>query len=96
LQNFAFEIVLSIAVGSAWVAALGGAYLAFNYIYPYGLLAALCAAVLGMLPGLVVVVVLEGAKKLFEILAQLKKQSSLLEKIIDRLPSKDNACKDNG
>jgi hypothetical protein len=83
-----FEWLLGFAIGAAWVAAIGGAYLAFDYAAPYGVSAAVCAAVLGLIPGFVVVVALEGAKKLFEIASESKKQTALLEEIANYLKSK--------
>ncbi|MDR2639370.1 MAG: hypothetical protein LBC09_06020 [Helicobacteraceae bacterium] len=81
----AFEWLLGVAVGAAWVAAVGGAYLAFEYGYAFGLASAICAAVLGLMPGFVIVVILEGARKLFEIRNETKKQTALLETIAKQL-----------
>jgi hypothetical protein len=59
--------------------------LAFQYALPLGAFSAVCAAVLGLVPGLIVVVILEGAKKLSEIATQSKKQTALLEAILKSL-----------
>jgi hypothetical protein len=89
LGGFVYEWLLGFAAGAAWVAAFGGAYLAFLYAYPFGLAAAICAATLGLIPGVVAIVILEGAKTLFEIRVETKKQTELLERIAK--PLRENA-----
>ncbi|MDR0664787.1 MAG: hypothetical protein LBF86_04615 [Helicobacteraceae bacterium] len=88
MKSFAFEWLLGFASGAAWVATFSGAYFAFSYVYPLGLPSAICAAVIGLIPGLVVIAVLEGAKKLFEIYDEIKKQNFLLETIAKELNSR--------
>jgi hypothetical protein len=81
LRSTLFELIVNIALGAAWVAALGGAYLAFGYASPHGFLAAFSAAVLGLLPGLVVVAVLETINLLIEIHKEQRKQTKILESL---------------
>lgn len=81
MRSTLFELIVNIALGAAWVAALGGAYLAFIYVSPYGLLAGISAAVLGLLPGMVVVAVLETINLLIEIHKEQRKQTKLLESL---------------
>ncbi|MDR2152840.1 MAG: hypothetical protein LBO72_08465 [Helicobacteraceae bacterium] len=85
----AFEWLLGFVGGAAWVGAFSGAYFAFICVYPLGFVSALCAAVLGLVPGFVAIVILESAKKLFEICDEIKKQNSLLENIAKRLNKSD-------
>ncbi|MGE4294403.1 MAG: hypothetical protein AB7E49_01725 [Campylobacterales bacterium] len=79
-----FELIVNIALGAAWVAALGGAYFAYSYVLPHGFLPALSAAVLGLLPGLLVVAFFEGINLLIESHKEQKKQTALLTQILEQ------------
>jgi hypothetical protein len=89
LGGIVFEWILGFAIGASWVAAFGGAYLAFKFGSDYGLPTAVFAAILGLVPGFVVAALLEGIKKLFEISAEIKKQTSLIDAIAKRLQKSD-------
>ena len=88
MQKFVFELVLSVAVGAAWVATIGGAYLAFKYVLPYGVIAAICAGTLGLIPGFAVIVCMETSKLCFEIAQEQKKQTILIEKLLEKFTEK--------
>ncbi|GHV06788.1 hypothetical protein AGMMS50229_12240 [Campylobacterota bacterium] len=76
---------MGVAIGVAWVAALGGAYLSFIYLLPMGLIAAISGAMLGLVPGFVIVVFLECAKIFTSMAKEQKRQTALLETIVKSL-----------
>lgn len=86
MRSTIFELIVNIATGAAWVAALGGAYLAFSHTLVYGLMAAVSAGILGLIPGLLVIAFLEGINLLIEIHKEQKKQTALLVQLKEHLP----------
>ena len=81
LKRSTLSLLISFLIGTGWGIALIGALKLFFSFLPSHLLLALLAAVFGAVPGLLLVVFLEYLLLKSEILAQLKKQTHLLEKM---------------
>jgi len=81
LKRSTLSLLISFLIGTGWGIALIGALSMFFSFLPSHFLFALLAAVFGAVPGLLLVVFLEYLLLKSEILAQLKKQTHLLEKI---------------
>jgi hypothetical protein len=77
------ERLISLLQGASWALAVLGAFYAFSLLSPFGFFAALLAMFLGMLPGFVLVVICELAHLQFEKFHELKKQTALLEQILE-------------
>jgi hypothetical protein len=80
-----FDLALGFLIGVAWVVCVGGAYAAFIYAYPFGVHFAVGAAVAGLTPGFLLVVSLEGVKLFRDIHKEQKTQTTLLEKLIEKI-----------
>ena len=74
------ERLISLLQGASWALAVLGA---FSLLSPFGFFAALLGMFLGMLPGFVLVVICELAHLQFEKFHELKKQTALLEQILE-------------
>ncbi|WP_457597257.1 hypothetical protein [Hydrogenimonas sp.] len=75
------ETVLNFLLGAAWAIVMLGALLLFWSFWPFGIVIALMAGVVGSLFGLFLVVLLEVAALQFEKMRELRHQTRLLEKI---------------
>ena len=79
------ETIVSFLLGAAWAVVVLGAALLFWSFLPFGLVVATMAGLVGSLFGLVLVVLLEVAALQFEKLRLMRRQTTLLEEIRDRL-----------
>ena len=82
-KQSAFERLISLLQGASWALVLVGAVSFFTTFYSFGLLSALIAAFIGSLGGLLFVVLFEIANIQIEKLDEIKKQTKLLEKLVD-------------
>lgn len=81
-----FYILLShVASGVALFVAAGGAMWGFITYYQLSFIAASAAAVIGLVPGLFMLLIAEGFYVLLEMLQEKKHQSDLLERIETQL-----------
>ena len=80
-QNF-FEKLLSLLQGAAWALVFVGSVSFFLTLYHLGFFVALFGAFIGALFGLFFVVIFEIAQVQIEKLKELKKQTKLLEKLM--------------
>jgi len=84
----AFERLISLLQGASWALVLVGAVSFFATFYNFGIFTAFIAAFIGSLGGLFFVVLFEIANIQIEKLVEIKKQTKLLEKLVDeKLPS---------
>jgi len=84
LKRTTLSALMSFLLGAGWGLALIGALSAFFSFFHAGILIALLSAVLGALPGLLMVVFLEYLLLKNEILHEMKHQTRLLEEIKHR------------
>lgn len=84
LQNGPLSFVVNFLLGVAWAAVLLGAITSFLSFYPESLLLALISAFIGALPGMVSVLLLEHIITGKERYLELKKQTALLEKLLEQ------------
>jgi len=89
-KRSAYERLISLLQGASWALVVVGATTFFSAIYPFGFFSALIAAFIGSLGGLFFVVIFEMAHQQSEKLEEIKKQTKLLEKILE---SKDSLIK---
>ncbi|UPT76846.1 hypothetical protein MN086_07235 [Sulfurovum sp. XGS-02] len=84
LQNGPLSFVVNFLLGVAWASVLLGAITSFLSFYQESLLLAFVSAFIGALPGMISVLLLEhiitGKERYFE----LKKQTALLEKMLEQ------------
>lgn len=76
-----FEKLLSFLQGASWALALAGGSYVFLLFLPFGFIISSIIALFCFLAGIFFVVVFELAQIQIEKLAELKRQTSLLEKI---------------
>jgi len=76
-----FALLTHIATGVALFVATAGAMWGFITYLPLSFVAAVAAAVIGLVPGLFMLLIAEGLYVLLEILKEKRRQSELLEKI---------------
>ncbi len=81
-KNSFFEKLLSLLQGAAWALVFVGSVSFFLTLYHLGFFAALFGAFIGALLGLFFVVMFEIAQVQIDKLKELKKQTKLLEKLI--------------
>jgi len=81
-HNF-FEKLLSLLQGASWALVFVGSTSSFLALYHSGLFVALIAAFLGALIGLFFVVIFEIAQIQIDKLKELKKQTKLLEQLLE-------------
>lgn len=87
-KQSAFERLISLLQGASWALVLIGAFSFFTALYPFGLFTGIIGAFLGSLGGLFFVVIFEIANIQIDKLDEIKKQTKLLEKLVDeKLPS---------
>lgn len=84
LQNGPLSFVVNFLLGVAWAAALLGAITSFLSFYQESLLLAFISAFIGALPGMVSVLLLEHIITGKERYLELKKQTALLEKLLEQ------------
>jgi zinc transporter ZupT len=89
LQNGPLSFVVSFLLGVAWAAVLLGAITSFLAFYPESLLLAFISAFMGALPGMISVLILEHIITGKERYAELKKQTALLEKLLEQKEKND-------
>ncbi|BDY12081.1 hypothetical protein [Hydrogenimonas cancrithermarum] len=86
------ETIISFLLGAAWALVLLGAAFLFWSFFPFGIVIALMAALVGSLFGLLFVVLLEVAALQFEKMRELRRQTKILESIKVSLESFDDAA----
>jgi len=82
-KRSAYERLISLLQGASWALVVVGAITFFSILYPFGIFTALIGAFLGSLGGLFFVVVFETAQQQIEKLEEMKKQTKLLEKLVN-------------
>jgi len=82
-KRSAYERLISLLQGASWALVVIGATIFFTTLYPLGFFTALVGAFLGSLAGLFFVVVFEIAQQQSEKLEEVKKQTKLLERLLD-------------
>lgn len=81
LKKTTLSFLISFLLGAGWGIALIGAVSMFFSFFHVSIFLALLSSVLGALPGLILVVFLEYLLLKSEMLAEMKHQTRLLEKI---------------
>ena len=76
--------VVNFLLGAAWATVLIGATTSFLSFYQGSLFFAIVSALIGALPGLIAVVILEHIITNKEIAQELQKQTKLLEKLLSQ------------
>jgi len=84
LKKSTLSLLISFLLGTGWGLALIGAISLFFSFLPAGIVVAVLSAILGALPGLILVVFLEYLLLKSEVLAEMKEQTRLLEKMISQ------------
>ena len=84
LQNGPLSFVVNFLLGVAWAFVLLGAITSFLAFYQESLLLAFVSAFIGALPGMISVLLLEHIITGKERYLELKKQTALLEKILEQ------------
>ncbi len=90
IKRSTLGLLVNFLLGAAWAFVLIGALFTFFFFYQYSLLDAILMTFLGALPGLFFVIVLEYIIVGMQRLEELKKQTVLLEKLIDQNSSSLN------
>lgn len=83
LQNGPLSFVVNFLLGVAWASVLLGAVTSFLAFYQESLLLAFVSAFIGALPGMISVLLLEHIITGKERYLEQKKQTALLEKILE-------------
>ncbi|RUM71053.1 MAG: hypothetical protein DSZ12_05280 [Sulfurovum sp.] len=83
LRNKSLSFVINFLLGVAWAFVLLGSITSFLSFYQYNIFYALISAVVGAIPGLIGIVILEHIITTQENNLELKKQTKLLEKIYE-------------
>ncbi len=84
LKRSSLSLLVSFLIGTGWgIALIGALSLFFSFLHTHFLFA-LLAAIFGALPGLLLVVFLEYLLLKSEMLAEMKRQTHLLETILSR------------
>jgi len=89
LENKPLGFVINFLLGVSWAVMFLGALTSFLSLYHDSFLLAVVSAFIGAIPGLVAVLLLEHIITNKEKLAELKKQTALLEEIKRGLSTKD-------
>lgn len=79
-----YERLISLLQGVSWGLVFVGGMLFFTAFQPFGLFIALSGAFIGSLGGLLFVVVFEIAHQQIEKLDEIKKQTKLLEQLVEK------------
>ena len=85
LKEKPLGFVINFFLGIAWASVLIGAVIPFFSSFHFSLLDTLFSSVIGALPGLVVVLLLEHIITTKEKYYEIKKQTKLLEQILEKL-----------
>ena len=80
-RSVLFNLLTHIATGVSLFVGAAGAMWGFITYLPLSFVAAVAAAVIGLVPGLFMLLIAEGLYVLLEILKEKRRQSELLEKI---------------
>lgn len=80
--------VINFLLGIAWASVFIGVVTSFTTFYPFGIFDAIMAAIIGIIPGLVVVLLLEHIITAKEKHYELQKQTLLLEKLLEKFDTK--------
>jgi len=81
LENKSLGFVVNFLLGVAWASVLLGAVTSFLLVYQDSYFYALFSAIIGMIPGMVGVLLLEYFITVKETYLELQKQTKLLEKL---------------
>jgi membrane associated rhomboid family serine protease len=82
-KRSAYEQLISFLQGASWALAVVGATSFFIFLHPFGVIVAIVGAFIGSLGGLFFVVIFGIAHQQSEKLEEMKKQTKLLEKLLD-------------
>ena len=82
LQNGPLSFVVNFLLGVAWASVLLGAVTSFLTFYQISIFLGIISAVMGAVPGMVLVVLLEHVITAKERNLELQKQTALLEKLL--------------
>lgn len=82
LQNGGLSFVVNFLLGVAWASVLLGAVTSFLSFYEVSIFLGIVSAVIGVLPGMVLVLVLEHVITAKERHLELQKQTALLEALL--------------
>lgn len=82
LQNGPLSFVVNFLLGVAWASVLLGAVTSFLSFYQVSIFLGIVSAVIGVLPGMVLVLVLEHVITAKERHVELQKQTALLEALL--------------
>ncbi|MDM5270953.1 hypothetical protein PGH07_02030 [Sulfurovum sp. zt1-1] len=85
LKEKPLGFIINFFLGIAWASVLIGVATPFFSSYHFGLLDILISAFIGALPGLVVILLLEHIITIKEKHYELKKQTKILEQILEKL-----------
>ena len=89
LDNRPLGFVINFLLGVSWAVMLLGAFTSFLSLYSQSFLFAVISAFIGAVPGLAAILLLEHIITNKEKLAELKKQTALLEEIKRGLSTED-------
>ncbi len=84
LGNKSLSFIVNFLLGVAWATLLLGASSAFLTFYSISILSAIVASVVAMIPGMVIILLLEHFITSREKYMELKKQTVLLEEIVNK------------
>lgn len=84
LQNGPLSFVVNFLLGVAWASVLLGAVTSFLSFYQVSIFLGIVSAVIGVLPGMVLVLVLEHVITAKERHLELQKQTALLEALLEQ------------
>ena len=89
LENKSLGFVVNFLLGVAWASALLGAVTSFLALYQISIFLGIISAVMGAVPGMVLVVLLEHVITAKERQLELQKQTALLEKLLEQKEKND-------
>jgi len=90
LNDKTLGFVISFLLGVAWASVFIGALSSFFSFYHSGTILAIVSAMIGALPGMVAILLLEHIMTGKEQLSELKKQTFLLEQIMMKTEKKES------
>lgn len=80
-----YALISHVATGVALFVAAAGGMWGFIYYSPYSFLSGVAAAVIGLIPGVFLLLIAEGFFVLLKIFKEKQQQTSLLQEISDKL-----------
>jgi hypothetical protein len=99
LKKTHFDFLISFLMGASWAITVLGAIKLFSVFLPFGIFAAITAGFIGSLFGLFLVMIVGLASIQAEKLSELKRQTKLLETLLQKRPkgsdSSDDIVSDN-